>query len=132
VQAVEIDVDIIGRRRVFVAVFVKDARGFAVGFAHQVVFGLAAEGECFGGAGVVSIPGLGGAGTSSQCMLDSKNGRGSGFPHLCKNLFRKPPCLKASCRALRYAWFVFSPVSSQGICCGAGIALAARLCSRLF
>lgn len=51
-------------------------------------------------------------------------------PYLCRNLLRKLPCLKASARASRYAWLPFSPVTNQGMFCGAGIACAATLFSR--
>lgn len=55
---VKVDVDFLiltVRPEVFVALFVQDAGGFSVSFAHQTVLGLTAEGESFGGAGIMSI-----------------------------------------------------------------------------
>ncbi len=66
VEAVEVDVefvvgDVCGGGEVLVSFFVEGFGGIAVGFAHGVVFGLASEGEGFGGSGIVSVPGLCGA-----------------------------------------------------------------------
>ncbi len=46
---------------VFIALFVQNVGSFTVSFSHQVVFVLTAEAKRFGGSGVVSVPGLGGA-----------------------------------------------------------------------
>lgn len=60
---------------VLVALLVKDARRFAVEFPHQVVLGLAAEAEGFGGAGVVTVPSLGCAVTGSPLAPVSAQAR---------------------------------------------------------
>ncbi len=65
VQAVQVDVDFTRRRAVLVPLLIQEAGGFPVGFPHQIILRLTPEAQGFGGASVITIPSLSGAGRDS-------------------------------------------------------------------
>lgn len=107
----KVDIELFRIIRIFVPLFVQDPGSFTMCFTHEIIFTLPSETESFGSSTVTAIPCLGSTVESQQAIRHFQR-----ESHLCRNLLRRLPCLKASARAFRYAWFPLSPVSSHGMC----------------